>query len=109
MKIILKKWTIVLLLIIGATLFTMAINRQTNRISLTRDYVPDKETAVKIAEAIWLPIYGKVIYHYKPFNAELKNDSVWVVRGTKRYQKGKPPYMEIQKSDCKILKASMAK
>ena len=26
------------------------------------DYVPNKNTAIKIAEAIWLPIYGESIY-----------------------------------------------
>jgi len=30
-------------------------------------YVPDEETAVKIAEAVWYNIYGDVIYDSLPF------------------------------------------
>ncbi|WP_092671962.1 NTF2 fold immunity protein [Hymenobacter arizonensis] len=43
--------------------------------------VPDAKTAVRIAEAVLLPPYGsKVIRQERPFLAELRNDSVWVVR-----------------------------
>jgi hypothetical protein len=67
-------------------------------------FVPDAVTATKIAEVIWLPIYGKKIYSKKPFVATLKNDSIWVVEGTKlNFGKGGVPYIEIQKNDCKIL------
>jgi hypothetical protein len=68
------------------------------------DYVPNAETAVEIAEAIWLPIYGKGIYDDKPFIARLKNADVWVVEGTlAKGAKGGVPHIEIQKSDCRIL------
>ena len=67
-------------------------------------FVPNKETALKIAEAIWLTFYGVKINNSRPFIAELKNGKVWIVRGTLHYQKGGVPYIEIQKSDCKILK-----
>jgi hypothetical protein len=74
------------------------------------DYVPNAHTAVKIAEAIWLPIYGKGIYDDKPFVARLKNTDVWVVQGTlAKGTKGGIPYIEIQKSDCKILAVSHGK
>jgi hypothetical protein len=69
------------------------------------DYVPNKETAIKIAEAIWLPIYGDEIYEKKPFVARLKNAKVWIVEGTlEKEEVGGVPYIEIQKKDCKILK-----
>ena|ERR1035437_9051999 len=105
MKTLLKKYSPVLLLII-VTIFSIAtMNAQTSKKSSIKDgYVPNKETAVKIAEAIWLPIYGDKIYNYKPFIAELKNDSVWIVQGTLKTGKGGVPYIEIQKTDCKILK-----
>ena len=45
--------------------------------------VPDNETAIRIAEAIWIPIYGDEIYERKPFIAELIGDSVWAVAGRK--------------------------
>ena len=47
-----------------------------------RDMVPDAPTAIKIAEAVWLPIYGKQVLEEKPFKAELEGDSVWVVHGS---------------------------
>jgi hypothetical protein len=67
-------------------------------------YVPDETTAIKIAEAIWLPIYGEEIYNYKPFKAELLDKKVWRVSGTVHTQLGGSPIAEIEKSDCKILK-----
>ena len=66
-------------------------------------YVPNAETAIKIAEAVWLPIYGDEIYKYKPFKADLIQDTIWKVYGTVYTDKGGSPIAEIQKSDCKIL------
>ena len=68
-------------------------------------YVPDEETAIRIAEAIWLPIYGKEIDSEKSFHAVLKGDSVWIVEGTlERGAVGGTAYAEIRKRDCKVLK-----
>ena len=45
-------------------------------------YVPDKETAIAIAIAVWTPIYGKkMIEDEKPYVAKLIND-VWLVTGS---------------------------
>jgi hypothetical protein len=73
---------------------------------LPNNLVPDKQTAIKIAEAIWLPIYGKMIYNEKPFVAELTNTGIWIVNGSLQNPRGKggTAHIEIQKSDCKILK-----
>lgn len=68
------------------------------------DYVPNEETAIKIAEAIWYPIYGSKIEKFKPYKAELKDNTVWIVEGTLKEGKGGVPYIEINKKDCKILK-----
>lgn len=46
------------------------------------DYVPNSDTAIKIAEAVWLPIYGQAIYKKTPFKASLVGDSVWFVSGS---------------------------
>ena len=47
-----------------------------------KDYVPDEVTAIKIAEAVWLPIYGKeILEKQKPFKAVLVQDSIWCVSG----------------------------
>ena len=48
----------------------------------SRGIVPDKETAIKIAESVWYPIYGSEIYTELPFVAELEGDTVWTVRGS---------------------------
>lgn len=70
----------------------------------------DKNSAVAQAEKEWLKLYGKKIYKRKPFVAQLKNDSVWIVKGTlpKGYDGG-VPYAEVDSRTCKILKASHGK
>ena len=72
-------------------------------------FVPNKTTAIKIAEAIWLPIYGERIYKKKPYTVKLEN-GVWIIEGTlPRNSKGGVPYIEIQKTDGKILKVMHGK
>jgi hypothetical protein len=45
-------------------------------------FVPDSATAVRVAVAVWIPIYGeRQIMSEKPFVATLK-DSVWTVTGS---------------------------
>lgn len=67
-------------------------------------FVPDSVTAIRIAEAIWLPIYGNHIYENKPFEAELVGDSLWIVVGSlPKNVLGGVPYIEILKKDGKIL------
>jgi ATP-dependent Clp protease ATP-binding subunit ClpA len=45
------------------------------------NFVPDEQTAMRIAEAIWIPVYGQeMIERQKPLRAELEND-VWIVSG----------------------------
>jgi hypothetical protein len=45
-------------------------------------YVPDAATAIKIAVAVWEPIYGrKQIQGQKPFRATLR-DGVWTITGS---------------------------
>jgi hypothetical protein len=52
-------------------------------------YVPDARTAVQVAEAVLVPIYGKKqIESERPFTATLKND-VWTVAGSLRCPDGK--------------------
>jgi len=45
-------------------------------------FVPDSTTAVKIAEAVLIPVYGREkVESERPFNATLEN-GVWTVTGT---------------------------
>jgi hypothetical protein len=61
-----------------------------------RDLVPDAETAIGVAEAALIPVYGKKkVESERPFTAHLKDD-VWMVAGTLycgdgRPQSDKPP------------------
>ena len=73
-----------------------------------KGFVPDAETAIKIAEAIWYPIYGESIYEEKPYKAELKN-GVWFVSSTMKEGLGGVAMIQIQKSDCKVLLISHGK
>jgi hypothetical protein len=70
--------------------------------------VPDKVTAEKIAEIILVNIYGESVRKQKPFIVTLKNNNIWVIQGRWNSKdmnlKGGVAYIEIQKSDCKILK-----
>ena len=51
------------------------------------NYVPNSKTAIKIAEAVWLPIFGENIYNKMPFVAELIDSSIWHVHGTLPYSR----------------------
>lgn len=57
-------------------------NAQNSNYIPREGYVPNKETAIKIAEAIWLPIYGNKIYNSKPFRAKT---SEWNYLDCRRY------------------------
>jgi hypothetical protein len=89
----------------------------------SKNYIPDNTTAIKVAEAVWLPLYGDMIYQSQPFIAKLKGDTIWVVEGT--YPKstmetvdgdtmiymrsGGVPYIELKRSNCEILNVSHSK
>jgi hypothetical protein len=68
-------------------------------------YVPDAKTAVKIAVAVWEPIYGEEkIAGEKPYRARLTN-GVWVVEGSlPAGSVGGVAIAEIAKDDGKILR-----
>jgi len=72
-------------------------------------YVPDEATAIKIAEAVWYPIYGKEINNEKPFKAMLK-DGTWIVTGSlPEGRLGGVAIAEISKNDGRILRVSHGK
>ena len=76
-----------------------------------KGFVPDASVAVRIAEAIWIPIYGEAkIKSEKPFKAVLEN-GIWKVRGTfhNRFNKGGVAEAEIAKDDGRIVAVSHGK
>jgi NTF2 fold immunity protein len=67
-------------------------------------FVPDEATAIKIAVAIWTPIFGNAkIAKEKPYHATLKGD-VWTVEGSlPEGYNGGVAHVEISKEDGRIL------
>ncbi|MFN8337057.1 MAG: YbbC/YhhH family protein [Cyclobacteriaceae bacterium] len=94
-----------LLLMIGSVFFSCSNKTsQSNHLYKSeKGLVPDESTAIKVAEAIWYPVYGNGIDKEKPFVAKLV-DEIWIVKGTIKTDFGGALYIEIQKKDCKILK-----
>lgn len=72
--------------------------------------MPDAVTAIKIAVAVWEPIYGvKNIATQKPYRAELVK-GIWVVQGSRpEPQVGGVAVAEIAKADGRILRVSHGK
>jgi hypothetical protein len=74
------------------------------------NFVPNKQTAKKIAVAVWVPIYGNSIYFKRPYKTRLVNDEIWIVEGSLPFFAiGGVPYIEIRKSDGKIISVSHSK
>jgi hypothetical protein len=89
--------------------FTSSSQTQTTQISYT-DYVKNEKVAEQIAEIILISIYGDEIKNQKPFITKLQGDSIWVISGVqKEVEVGGVAYIEIRKSDCKILKVTHGK
>jgi hypothetical protein len=74
----------------------------------TAGYVPNAAVAIKIAIAVWEPIYGeKKIAAEAPYRASLA-DGVWTVEGTlpKKHMLGGVAIAEIAQEDGRILRVS---
>ena len=67
-------------------------------------FVPDAKTAVAIAEAVLIPIYGKEqINSEKPLKANLK-DGIWTVQGSlPKGWDGGTAVVKIAKQDGRII------
>jgi NTF2 fold immunity protein len=102
-----KTWTTLLVLV----LFSWKMAAQGYKPA--SGYVPDSNTAVKVAEAVLAPVYGeKHVEAERPFTATLK-DGVWTVTGTFRCPDGKAgptascdggvAEVRISKNDARIL------
>ena len=95
---------------IAATLIWSTTHAQPTKAEQTSGYVPkegfvpDAKTAIRIAVAVWSPIYGeKQIQREKPYKAKLKN-GVWFVEGSlPKGWGGGVAYASISKRDGRIL------
>ena len=70
-----------------------------------RGYVPDEQTAIAIAVAVWNPIYGKEqIETEKPYHASLRG-GVWTVTGSlPEGWDGGTAIAEIAQNDGRVLR-----
>ncbi|MEY2511685.1 MAG: hypothetical protein QOE26_2448 [Verrucomicrobiota bacterium] len=73
-------------------------------------FVPDAATAIKIAVAIWGPIFGEAkIAGEKPYHAALK-EGIWIVEGSlPEGYNGGVARAEISKEDGKVVSVSHGK
>jgi hypothetical protein len=75
-------------------------------------FVPEAAPASRLAEAVWIPIYGKDhILKERPFHATLTGD-VWTVTGSLPGgpgQIGGVALAEISKQDARIIRVSHGK
>jgi hypothetical protein len=72
-------------------------------------FVPDEKTAIAIAVAAWLPLFGKkMIDRERPYNAVLK-DGIWTVTGTLKNAAGGTAQAEISRDTGCILRISHGK
>jgi hypothetical protein len=67
--------------------------------------VPDEPTAVKIAEAVFPPVFGvDEVAKWEPYHAQLDKNGVWTVYGTlPRGWKGGTPMLRMRKHDGQVL------
>jgi hypothetical protein len=60
-----------------------------------KGFVPDSATAVRIAVAVWIPLYGEsAVMAQQPFVAKLK-EGVWTVTGSPWSTSSKPRALHI--------------
>lgn len=66
-------------------------------------YVPDEQTAVKIAEAILMPIFGtELVTGERPFHGHLEGN-IWIIEGTLHTELGGVAMVKIQRSDGRVV------
>ena len=90
--------------------FVLAADLPKHTYKPAEGYVPDAKTAIRIAVAVWEPIYGETqISKQKPYKVALTN-GVWLVEGTFHGSGfGGVAVAEISKADGTILRVSHGK
>ncbi len=89
-------------LIVFLTIFSCSRNRTSGEKKIG---ISDQEIAVTAAEIKWKEVYGtSAINKQKPFVAEKKNDSIWIVRGTfPKPEIGGVAYAEVNVKKQKVI------
>lgn len=93
--------------IILTTLLSCCKNGKLNQ---KEDQSSDSNIAISLAGEKWIEIYGKSVNEQKPFVAEKKNDSLWIVQGTlPKNRLGGVAYAEINIKTKKVIKYTHGK
>lgn len=111
-----------ILLIISLTLIVLSCKSKTDDIRINKQYsneivlrnhaIPDTNTAVKIAEALWLANFGDYVLRQRPYevNLERGTDTIWHIKGTAYFSNepnvlsfGGVAMLSIRSKDCKII------
>lgn len=72
--------------------------------------IPDKETACRIAESYFYKEYGENIYKERPYSVTLLYNGIWVVTTARHeWQSGGDGYIELDKSDGKVIRLIFGK
>ena len=105
-----KKKLILFLGVVSAGAILLAAEAARHNFKPKDGYVPDSKTAVKIAVAVWEPIYGEEqIAKEKPYRATLAG-GVWTIKGSvPASMPGGVAVAEIAKDDGRILRVSHGK
>ena len=100
-------WITIVALVAGGDMLRANAESSTDNYKPPSGYVPDAETAIKIAIAVWEPIYGhKQLDHEKPYTAILRA-GVWTVEGSlPPHYSGGVALAEIAKEDGRILRVT---
>lgn len=85
---------------------TTATTHTTDTAYRPQGYVPDAETAIRIAEEVWFPMFGKdTIEKQKPYKVSLV-DGFWFVEGTLPDNAlGGTVHISISQDDGTVLRA----
>jgi hypothetical protein len=76
-----RLWIAAAGVVLVASLTAVRAQSQSRSFVPPKGFVPDAVTASRIAEAVWIPIYGEaLIAKEKPFKVTLHGD-VWTVTG----------------------------
>lgn len=99
-----------LTILFATVLFVNAEELPKHSVKREQGFVPDEATAIRIAEAVLIPIYGQAsLNKEKPFKATLTNET-WIVKGTlPKGFKGGVAIVELSKKDASISRVSHGK
>jgi len=110
-----KKQIALIILVMGLSVGSLlAAEENKHTYKPEKGYVSEATTAIEIAEAVLIPIYGEdKINKEKPLIAELAGD-VWIVKGTFHCPEGQTclggvAVIEISKDNGAILRVSHGK